>query len=309
MSDTTNAIQLSPEAIEFETILASATAPLSDLDLVRLRFEALHRATREPEEVTYREVDAGGVPGIWAQPLNANTDFVLLHAHAGGTVVSSANVDRKLAGHIAKAVGVPILVVDFRLSPESKYPAQLDDMEAAFRWLLGQGYPAKNIIAIGHSIGGTLAVAIAQRFRDGGQALPGAIVAISPAADIRFMSDTILSNADTDKVLNRPLIEFMRESWIGGTGIEPDDPRVSLNLSDLGGLPPTLVSWGTYEILAGEDEVLARLLREAGVTTHALPVVGAQHSYIVSADRVPETDRAIAAIAEWVRAVLPIATG
>lgn len=306
MSDT---VQLSPEAIAFAEVLSSASAPLSEIELLRIRFEALHRATSEPEDVTYREVDAGGVAAIWAQPLNANTDFVLLHAHAGGTVLTSAAVDRKLAGHIAKSVGVPILVLDFRLAPENKYPAQLDDVETAFRWLLAQGYPAKNIITIGHSIGGTLAVAIAQRLRDAGEPLPGAIVSISPAADLRFTNETITSNAESDKVLNRPLIDFFRDAWIGGTGVAPDDPRVSLNLSDLSGLPPTLVSWGTYEILAGEDEVLAGLLQEAGVTTKSLPVAGAQHSYILSAGRVPETDRAIAAIGEWVRTTLAIAEG
>ncbi|WP_199923709.1 AMP-binding protein [Streptomyces cellulosae] len=76
---------------------------------------------REPEGVTYREVDAGGVLGIWCEPVDVNTDYVLLHSHAGGPVFSSAFVDRKLAGHIAKAAGAPVLVLDFRRAPEHKY--------------------------------------------------------------------------------------------------------------------------------------------------------------------------------------------
>lgn len=301
------AVHLSPEALAFEYQLESAVTPTTELDNTRNRLEALHRAATEPEGVTYRDVDAAGVPGIWAQPAEADNDFVLLHSHAGGGVVTSAAVDRKLAGHIATAIGVPALVVDFRRAPEDKYPAQVDDVETAFNWLISQGYQAKNIITIGHSIGGFLAVAVALRLRDAGKAQPGAIVSISPWCDLEIANETIESKAATDKVLSRGLLEFFRESWIGGTGVSADDLRVNLNRSNLAGLAPTLVSWGTYEILAGEDEEFAGRLQDAGVQTVALPVPGAQHSYVWAAGRVPETDRAIAKIAEWVRATVPIA--
>ncbi|SDZ47746.1 alpha/beta hydrolase [Herbiconiux ginsengi] len=296
-------VELSPEAIAFENLLQSGGAP-TELDIRRNATENLHRAASEPEGVTYREVDANGVFGIWAEPVGANTDFVLLHSHAGGSVVTSAFVDRKLAGHIAKAVGIPVLVVDFRRAPENKYPAQLDDVETAFEWLLEQGYPSENIVTIGHSIGGFLSLAVALRRRDAGKSLPGAIVSISPWADLGIANDTIESNAETDKVLSRGLLEFFREAWIGGTETAADDPKVNLNASDLSNLPPTLVSWGTYEVLAGEDEELAGRLKAAGNHVQSLPVAGAQHSYVWAAGRVPETDKAIQEIATWVRTSL-----
>ncbi|MCS5721682.1 alpha/beta hydrolase [Herbiconiux sp. CPCC 203407] len=302
---TSDAVELSPEALAFENLLQSGGAP-SELDIRRNATENLHQAASEPEGVTYREVNANGVFGIWAEPLGANTDFVLLHAHAGGSVVTSAFVDRKLAGHIAKAVGIPILVVDFRRAPEHKYPAQVDDVEAAFDWLIEQGYPPEKIVTIGHSIGGFLALAVALRRRDAGKSLPGAIVSISPWADLGIANETIESNASTDKVLSRGLLEFFREAWIGGTDTQVDDLKINLNSSDLSGLPPTLVSWGTYEVLAGEDEELAERLEAAGVSVEALPVAGAQHSYVWAAGRVPETDRAIQQIATWVRTTLAL---
>ena len=107
--------------------------------------------------------------------------------------------------------------------------------------------------------------------------------------------------------LSRGLLEFFRESWIGGTGIDHGDPLINLNRSDLTGLPPTLVSWGTYEVLAGEDEEFADRLAAAGVEAQALPVPGGQHSYVYGAGKIPETDDAIAQIAAWVRSTLPIA--
>ncbi|MDQ0604530.1 hypothetical protein QF037_008875 [Streptomyces canus] len=101
------AVQLSPEAIQFADWLAAGANPPSELDAARIQAEQVHLAAREPEGVTYREVDAGGVLGIWCEPVDANTDHVLLHTRAGGSVLASAHVDRKLAGHIAKAAGPP----------------------------------------------------------------------------------------------------------------------------------------------------------------------------------------------------------
>jgi acetyl esterase/lipase len=217
-------------------------------------------------------------------------------------VLASAHADRKLAGHIAKAAGAPVLVIDFRRAPEHKYPAQVDDAEAAFNWLLSEGYEPGNIITIGHSIGGFIAVALALRLRDKKQPLPGAIVSISPWCDLEMANDTITTNAGTDKILSKDLLAFFRESWVGGTGIGFTDTRINLNRADLSGLPPpTLVSWGTYEVLAGEDAEFAARAEDAGIDTATVVVPGGQHSYVYGAGRIPETDAAIAQIGAWVR--------
>ncbi|MCX4852909.1 alpha/beta hydrolase [Streptomyces canus] len=296
------AVELSPEATEFAEFFAGLAVPESELDAMRIVSEGVHLTARESEGVTYREVDAGGVLGIWCEPVGANTDYVLLHGHAGGSVLSSAFVDRKLAGHIAKAAGAPVLVLDFRRAPEHKYPAQVDDAEAAFNWLLSEGYEPGNIITIGHSIGGFIAVALALRLRDKKQPLPGAIVSISPWCDLEIANETMVTKAETDKILSKELLQFFRDAWIGGTGIEFTDTRINLNRADLSGLPPTLVSWGTYEVLAGEDEEFAARVKDAGIDTATVVVPGGQHSYVYGAGRVPEVDAAIAQIGAWVRA-------
>ncbi|WP_405523446.1 alpha/beta hydrolase fold domain-containing protein [Streptomyces canus] len=79
--------------------------PPSELDAARIQAEQIHPAAREPEGVTR------------------------------GSGPASAPVDRRLVDHIAKAAGAPVPVPDFRRAPEHKYPAQVDDAEAAFNWL------------------------------------------------------------------------------------------------------------------------------------------------------------------------------
>jgi acetyl esterase/lipase len=223
----------------FGALSARSANPNFDLDTVRDVIETMHLATKEPEGVTYAEVDAGGVEALWCIPVDSDPDRVLLHGHLGGTVVASRHSDRKAAAHIAKAAGARALVLNFRRSPEHKFPAQIEDVRTAYNWLLQQGYRPENIASVGHSIGGNFAVGLALALRDEGAALPGAIVSISPWVDMTMTNETYTSNAERDRLLSRPLAEFFRSSWLDGTGVSFEDPRVNLLAADLSGLPPS----------------------------------------------------------------------
>src|ERR1700746_1346333 len=123
----------------YASIKERLSAPDIDLATLRDMAEKVHWAATEPEAVTYSEVDAGGVPALWCIPQGCDPDRVLLHSHAGGTGINSLHTDRKALGHIAKVVGARVLIVNYRRAPEHKFPAQMDDMERAYRWLLARG--------------------------------------------------------------------------------------------------------------------------------------------------------------------------
>ena len=164
----------------YASIKDRVSKPGLDLATIRDIVENLHLAASEPEAVTYAEVDADGVPALWCIPAGSDPNRVLLHSHSGGTVVTSMHTDRKAIGHIAKAVGARALILNYRRSPEHKFPAQIDDVEKAYRWLLAQRIRPENIASIGHSIGGNFAVSLAVTLRDKGTPLPAAILSVSP---------------------------------------------------------------------------------------------------------------------------------
>jgi epsilon-lactone hydrolase len=294
----------SNESRQFAQFCAAVRARLSDpdLDLATARdiLETAHTATKEPEGVTYEEVDAGGVEALWCVPADSGSRAVLLHSHMGGSVVNSMHSDRKAAAHIAKAAGARSLVVNYRRSPEHKFPAQIEDVEKAYDWLLGRGYRPEHIASVGHSIGGNLAVSLVIRLRDRGTALPGAILSISPWCDMT-LATAIDTNADVDMALSRGLLESFRSAWLDGTGVDWLDPRVNLLAADLRGLPPISVFYGTDDLFADEAVQLSLRAKAAGNDQLLSSVQGGQHSFIMGASRVPEVDDAIAEMGKWLR--------
>jgi acetyl esterase/lipase len=90
---------------------------------------------------------------------------------------------------------------------------------------------------------------------------------------MEMKNETLESNAATDALISRRALKMFRESWIGDTGVARNDPRVNMLHADLSGLPPIMVYYGAYEMLAGEAIEFAKRAKDSGVdvTVHSLP--------------------------------------
>lgn len=278
--------------------------PADDIAMQRDLAERLHMLATEPEDVTYAEADAGGVPALWAIPGGASSDHVLLHSHSGGSVVSSMYMDRKAVAHLAKVTGARALIINFRLAPEHKFPAQIDDVETAFDWLVAQGFAPSRIASIGHSIGGNYAVNLALTLHRKGKSTPGAVLSMSPWFDVEVEHAAVETHAQLDKQITRDQLLGFAALMLDGTGISKADPRINLMHADPVGLPPTMIYYGDHEILSGDAIDFADRARTAGAEIDLRALAHGQHNFILGAGRVPEIDAAIAEMAGWLRAKL-----
>jgi acetyl esterase/lipase len=300
----------SPELAQYADFYAQMTRRfgLTDsLDLWRDISERLHQLTPEPEDVTYKEVTANGVPAILITPAESSADHILLHCHSGGGVTASMWQERKAIGHLAKASGAQALAINYRLAPEDKFPAQIDDVEAAFRWLLDQGYDPSRIVSSGDSIGGNFAVNLALTLQRKNAPLPGAVVSISPWFDMELNNGTITSNASNDKMLSHDLLRGFTDAMLDGTGIALADPRINLAKADPAGLPPTIIYYGEYELLVDDSKQFAERARAAGVDLELRSLPEGQHNFFLGAGHVPEITAAVAEIGSWVRSKVGLA--
>lgn len=274
--------------------------PQMSIAMLRSLFDEWHQPTFEPEGVTYRSDTVAGVEGIWALPLDADTSKVILYTHGGGFAVGSSASHRKLAGHLAKALNATALVIDYRRAPEHPFPAQLEDAAAVYGALLKMGFAPEDIVTAGDSAGGNLAISTVLKLREDGTPLPGAVVALSPWLDMEHAGDTLVSNAATDGLVSREILEGMSGMFLGETG-KPDDPLANPLYADYTGFPRLYVTAGGVETLLDNSTRLVDRATAAGVDVNLSVVDGMQHVFPFLAGRAPEADAELARIAAWYR--------
>lgn len=277
-----------------------ADYPTMNMRLFRAVFDEWHQPTAEPENVPYREDVVGGVPGIWCLPEGADESQVLLYTHGGGFAVGSASSHRKLAGHVAKALGAVSFVLDYRRAPEHQHPAQVEDGVSAFEALVESGIDPKNITTIGDSAGGNLAIAIALSLKEQGKPLPGQVIAFSPWLNMENDGETLRTNLDTDALITPQLLEGMIAGVLGDT-IDPTTPLANPLYGDYEGFPRIYINAGSVECLRDNAEQLHERARAAGVDSTLNIAEGQQHVFSFNAGNNEVADQEIARIADWYR--------
>jgi monoterpene epsilon-lactone hydrolase len=275
-----------------------AAHPAMSTELLRIMFDDWQRATAEPEDVSYRHTELGGVPGILVTPAGADTARMLVVMHGGGFALGSSASHRKLAGHLAKACGVLAFVADFRLAPEHAYPAGLEDGLRVVDALLDQGYSIGDITPVGDSAGGNLALAMVLRLMAAGRELPREVITMSPWLDMENTGETIESNDATDFLITREGLQANIYRYLGGTA-DPTDPFVNPLYADLTGFPRLYVCAGDVESLFSDSVRLHALAEKCGVDVTFSVGVGQQHVYPFLAGRHAAADEEIDRIASW----------
>ena len=281
---------------DWSEILGST--PDLTIRLFRSIFDEWHQPTAEPTDVTYAEDVVGGVPGIWCRPIGADASTVLLYTHGGGFAVGSAASHRKLAAHVAKALGVQALVLDYRRAPEHPHPASLEDAVSAFLSLAENGIAPADITTIGDSAGGNLAVATALALRERGKPVPGSVIALSPWLDMENKGETLVTNDATDALITVALLEGMIAGVLGDD-TSPTHPLANPLHADYSGFPRLYITAGGDESLLSDATRLEALAEAAGVDVTLSVVEGQQHVFPFNAGRTAAADDQIAAIAKW----------
>jgi monoterpene epsilon-lactone hydrolase len=269
-----------------------------DLSLEEQR-AAFEDAPRFPlaEDVTCEEVDAGGVPGEWISTPGAVDERVIFYLHGGGYVLCSINTHRELISRLSRAAGARVLAIDYRLAPESPFPAAVHDSVSAYRWLLSQGVEPGQIVVGGDSAGGGLTVATLVALRDAEGPLPAAGVCISPWTDMECAG--VIERAATDGMIQPEGILGMAKAYLGGA--DARTPLASPIYADLKGLPPLLIQVGGAEELLDDSTRLAERAKAAGVDVTLESWEDMFHVWHSYAGMLPEGQQAIERIGEFVR--------
>jgi acetyl esterase/lipase len=282
----------------WETVRRSAVAPQPDDLVTNAQWDVL---TGEPGGVDYLEIDAGGVPALWAVPHRIAQDGpVLLCFHGGGYIGGSMFTHRKMFAHLAKAIGARALVVDYTLLPQGgTFPRPTAEGVTAYQWLLDQGIPAGRIAFAGDSAGGHLAMTVQLRARGQGLPLPVATMLLSPWIDLAVTGESLEYNEGKDLIFSKQWITDMAAGFLDGH--DPRDPAAGPLHADLSGFGPLYLQVGDQELLLDDSRMLAQHAQQSGIDVQLDEFPGQQHSFQMAAGLAPEADDAINRLAAWAR--------
>jgi len=249
--------------------------------------------------VSCERVSAGGVDGEWIASSNAvHHDKAILYFHGGGFRLGSVSSHRELIARISEASGCRVLAINYRLAPEHRFPAPLEDAMAAYRWMLDRGLKPEHIAFAGDSAGGNLVLAAMLGLRERKLPLPAAGVLMSPWTDLAATAESYVSRADADPIHQRPMILALAKNYLGPDG-DPYHPLASPLYADLAGLPPLLIQVGDRETVLDDSVMFAEKARAAGTDVELQIWDGMIHVFQMFASELAEARKAIDSMAKF----------
>jgi acetyl esterase/lipase len=248
-----------------------------------------------------------GVPDLRIyRPRTRRTDAALLWIHGGGYVVGSPRTSDFRCGYICRELGMTVVAVGQRLSPEHPFPLPSDDCLAAWHWLqtsaLSLGIDPARVAIGGVSSGGGLAAGLVQRIHDAGGIQPVAQCLLAPMLDDRTAARRELDDIRHPVWTNR----MNRVAWRSYLNQEPGGEDVPAYAAparrdDLSGLPPTFISVGDIDLFYEENRRYAERLRQHGISITFEIVRGAPHGFDELARRSKIAKAYLARARDWLR--------
>jgi acetyl esterase len=231
---------------------------------------------------------------------------VMVYYHGGGWVIGTIDEFDTMARKIAERTSCAVVLVDYRLAPEHRYPTAVEDSYAALEWvgkhlhdIAGKDVP---LIVAGDSAGGNLAAVMAQCSRDRGGPRIALQVLIYPATDANFDRPSC-TDPENQLLLTRDAMIWFWDHYLPDASRRSEPLASPLQAKSLAGLPPAVVLTAEYDVLRDEGEAYAERLKAAGVPVDFKRYAGQTHAFFTLL-MLPGSERGFQQVVKAVRACI-----
>ena len=233
---------------------------------------ALHRS-----EIMTKNHDFQHFQGAWIMPQDQRRGGVVLYLHGGGYTCGSLEYAKGFSSVLAAECGVRVFCAAYRLAPEHRYPAAVEDVLEAYQYLLKKGYAGHQILLCGESAGGGLIYALCLKLKELGLPLPCGLIGISPWTDLTGSGKSYEENREVDPSMSPELLQFYAKCYTD----DPADPLCSPLFGDLTGFPPSLLFVGGDEVMLDDTRMLHKKLVKSGCRSKLIVAPERWHAYVL----------------------------
>ena len=233
---------------------------------------ALHRS-----EIMAKGHDFQRFQGAWIMPQDQRRSGVVLYLHGGGYTCGSLEYAKGFSSVLAAECGVRVFCAAYRLAPEHRYPAALEDALEAYQYLLKKGYAGHQILLCGESAGGGLIYALCLKLKALGLPLPCGLIGISPWTDLTGSGRSYEENREIDPSMSPELLQFYAKCYTD----DPTDPLCSPLFGDVTGFPPSLLFVGGDEVMLDDTRLLHEKLLKSGCRSKMIVAPERWHAYVL----------------------------
>lgn len=257
------------------------------MDPITLRNTIQAAQERMPLEpgVTFIPEKFGDMDAELSMPENARQDAVIIYIHGGGLICGNAFSSRGYASMLAGETKIPVYAFSYRLAPEYKFPAGVDDCFEAYKAILAKN-PDKPIFLIGESGGAYLSIVTAMKARNHRIQMPAGVIPYSPVIDMSGALNRVREGNKDFTVTPEGL------EWLRGFYCDPEevkDPYVSPYYDDMHDMPPMLLAWDENESLSVDSENIRAKLEKNGIECHAKSYPDCFHAFATTGRGTPES--------------------
>ncbi|MCV2355641.1 alpha/beta hydrolase [Paucibacter sp. B2R-40] len=270
-----------------------------DVAALRRRYELLDARHFKLDPSVRREaVNCNGVAAEWISVPQTRPGRTILYMHGGSFAFRFPNAHASFAARLCRRLGASALMPDYRLAPEHPFPAAPDDCQASYRWLLSQGCRPEQLLVVGDSAGGNLALVTLHRSLLAKEPMPACAVLLSPAVDCTLDSPSMAVNEARDPMFSLRNLLVLRRLYVPSPQLYTH-PDVSPLFADFAGFPPLFLQAGQSEMLCDEAIRLAHKAHDSGVDVELELWPETPHLFQMAAF-LPEAARAMDEIEKFV---------
>ncbi|CAF1474338.1 unnamed protein product [Rotaria sordida] len=237
--------------------------------------------------------------------LKKETDHILLYMHGGGYMAGDIHSYSGIECHFSKIFNITILHLEYRLNPEHPLTAAVDDSVALYRALLRDNISSSQLVMMGDSAGGGLALLTIQAIIARQLPVPRGVIVFSPWTDLSASGESYTRNRLTDVMLTTDRIKWMVKVILSTNHPElsADSPVVSPLFGSFEGFPPMYINVGTAEVAEDDSRAVVKKAKDTGINVTFEEGLHLMHVYPIFFLYCPEARNTLNNINKWIQTI------